>query len=149
MLRWCKWCSCLGPRHGFWTPSWRNPSRGFTTGRHGRCRSWDPNFSKMGHGCTHPLGGELEMVGLEDIGVYITHRQNTVTQYITTCTIIYLCLAAKWKTGMRLSRRWWKQPALNILGIRVDQAAAEGGGGGWRKNRRQRDRESRLGADEK
>ena len=30
---------------------------------------------------------------------------------------------------MHLSRKWWEQPSLDILGIRVVHAAAEGGGG--------------------
>ena len=40
-----------------------------------------------------------------------------------------LCLAVERKLGMRLSRLWWDQPALNILGIRSGHAAAEG----WEK----------------
>ena len=43
------------------------------------------------------------------------------------------CLAAERTTGMYLSRRWWEQPALDIMGIRVGQVAAERGedmGGG-------------------
>ena len=57
-----------------------------------------------------PIGGELAMVVLEEIGVYISRHQNTVAQYIVTCPIMDLCLAAEHKTGMRLSRKWWEQP---------------------------------------
>ena len=39
-----------------------------------------------------------------------------------------LCLAEERKPGMHLSRQWWGQSALDILGIRADHAAAEGGG---------------------
>ena len=40
--------------------------------------------------------------GLDKIGVYIAHRQNTVTQYIATHPIMDLCLAAERNPGMLL-----------------------------------------------
>ena len=64
-----------------------------------------------------------------------------VTQYIATCPIMDLCLAAERKPGMRLFRQWWEQTALGILGISVGHAAAEGGGGGLNN---QRERGSRV-----
>ena len=74
------------------------------------------------------------MVGLDEIGVYISHRQNKVVQYIATRPIMDLCLTEERNTGMRLSRRWWEQPSLDIMGIRAGKVAAEGeeetGGGG-------------------
>ena len=39
-----------------------------------------------------------------------------------------LCLAAKRKPGLRLSSKWWEQPALDITGIRVEHAVAKEGG---------------------
>ena len=57
------------------------------------------------------------MVGLEEIGVYIARRQNTFAQYIATRPIMDLCLVAERNPGMRLSRRWWEQPSLDIIGI--------------------------------
>ena len=62
-------------------------------------------------------------VGLEEIGVYITCRQNTVTHYIATCPSMDLCLAEDRRPGMRLSWRWWEHPALDILGVRAARAA--------------------------
>ena len=59
------------------------------------------------------------MLVLEDIGVYIAHRQNMVAQYIATHPIMDLCLAAERNPEMRLSRRWWEQHVLDILGIRA------------------------------
>ena len=76
-----------------------------------------------------PIGTTLEMVGLEEIRVYIAHRQNTVAHYIATLPIMDLCLASERNPGLRLSRQWWDQPALDIMGIRAGHAAAEGGGG--------------------
>ena len=77
-----------------------------------------------------PIGAALAMVGLEDIGLYIARRQNTVAQYIATRPIMYICLVVELHPGMRLSRRWWEKPALDILEIRAWHALAEGGGGG-------------------
>ena len=76
-----------------------------------------------------PILAALVMVGLEDIGVYIYLRQNTVAQYIAIRPIMDLCLVAERKPGMRLYRRWWEHPALDIMGFRAGQVAAEGGGG--------------------
>ena len=65
------------------------------------------------------------MLGLDEIGVYIERRQNTVAKYIVTCPIMDLCLAADRKPGLKLSRRWWEQPTMDILGIRVEHAESE------------------------
>ena len=54
-----------------------------------------------------PIGAALEMVGLEEIGVYIFSHQNMVTQYIATFHIMDLCLAAERDPGLHLSRQWW------------------------------------------
>ena len=75
-----------------------------------------------------PIGTEMEMVGLEEIGVYIYRCQKTVAQHIATRTIMDLCLASERNPGMRLSRRWWDQPALDILEIRAGHAAVGEGG---------------------
>ena len=84
------------------------------------------------------IGAALEMVGLEEIGVYIVYRQNMVAQYIATRPIMELCLVAEQNPGMRLSRRWWEQPVLDILEIRVGHAIAEvrGGRENWRRRER-------------
>ena len=70
------------------------------------------------------------MVVLEEIGVCIAHLQNMVAQYIATRTIMELCFAADRKPGMRLSRRWWKKPDLDIMGTGQDRQT-------WRGGRRQ------------
>ena len=58
-----------------------------------------------------------------------------------------LCLLAERKPGMRLSRRWWEQPTPDILGIRAGHAAVEREITRGRENKRQRERESRVGVD--
>ena len=57
--------------------------------------------------------------------MYIDRRQNTLAKYIETCLIMDLYLTAEWNPGIQLSRRWWDQSALDILGIIVGHAAAE------------------------
>ena len=52
-----------------------------------------------------PIGAALEMVRLEEIGVYIACRQNMVAQYIATRPIMELCLAVDQNPVMRLSRQ--------------------------------------------
>ena len=74
-----------------------------------------------------PIGAVLEMVGMEEIRVYIARHQNTVAQYIDTLTIMKLCLEAESKPGIRLSRKWWEQPDMDIMGIRVGKASVKGG----------------------
>ena len=59
--------------------------------------------------------------------MYIARRHNMAVQYIATLPIMDLYLVAEQNPGMRLSRRWWEQPELDILGIRAGHAAAEGG----------------------
>ena len=73
-----------------------------------------------------PIGAAMAMVGLEEIGVYISCHHNMVTQYITTHPIMDLCLAVELNRVMRLSSQWWEQPVLDILGIRVGNATEEG-----------------------
>ena len=86
--------------------------------------------------CVYPLiGAVLATVGMDAIDVCIARHQNIVAQYIVTCHIMYLCLAAEQNPGLRLSRKCWEKPALRILGIREGHTEAEvgggGGGGGW------------------
>ena len=69
------------------------------------------------------------MVGMEEIGVYIALRHNTVALYIATRPIMELCLEAECKPILRLSRQWWDQPALDLICIRAGHASEEGWGG--------------------
>ena len=79
----------------------------------GHKRQWDRTWVYP------PIVVALEMVGLEEIGVYIARRQNMVAQYIAICPIMDLCLAAEKNPKMCLYRRWWEQTALDIMGIRI------------------------------
>ena len=56
------------------------------------------------------------MVGMDEIALYISCRQNTVAQYIAARPIMDLCLAAEQNPRLRLSNQWWEQLDLDILG---------------------------------
>ena len=88
-----------------------------------------PKRQQDGTWVNTPIGEVLTTVGLEDIGGCISGFQNTVAQYIATHHIMEFSLTADQKPGLRLSRIWWEQPTLDILGIMVGHAAAEGRGG--------------------
>ena len=70
-----------------------------------------------------PIGAVQAMMGLEKIGVYIARRKNTVAQYIANRPIMEFCLVAERKPVMHLSRQWWEQIALDIMGIRAGHVA--------------------------
>ena len=70
----------------------------------------------------------LEMLRLEEIGVYTARHQKTFAQYIATRTIVDLCLAANRNPGLCLYMQRWDHTALDILWIRAGHVAAEGVG---------------------
>ena len=84
-----------------------------------------PRYQRDGTWVYTPIGAALETVDLEEIGVYIARRKNTVSQYIVTCPIMDLCLTMERKPRLRLYRRWWEQTALDIFGIRAGQAPSK------------------------
>ena len=90
-----------------------------------------------------PIGASLEMVGLEEIGVSIARRHNTVEQYISTHIIMDSCLAAERNLGMGLTREWWEQLVLDILRIRPGMQQQMRWKRQRRNNHRQRERKSR------
>ena len=69
-------------------------------------------------------------VGLLGIAKYITRRQNTVTEYITTRQILELCERSTRSPRVRVSRQWWEQAGLDLelSKIRAAEAAAESDG---------------------
>ena len=89
-----------------------------------------PKYQRSGTWVYPPIGVALAMVGIDEIGLYISPRHKTAAQYIVTRPIMDLCLKAERNPLLRLSRRWWEQPDMDILGIRSGHEAAEGGGGG-------------------
>ena len=51
-----------------------------------------PKYQRDGTWVYLPIRVALEMVGLEDTGVYIARRQNMAAQYIAARPIMELCL---------------------------------------------------------
>ena len=109
------------------TPQLEKALAGFHHWEVWRMTGIGPKRQLDGTGVYPPIGSEMETVGLDEIGVYISRRQNTVSQYIVTRPIMESCLAAERRTGKRISRRWWEQTTLDILGIIMGHAAAEMG----------------------
>ena len=60
------------------------------------------------------LYAEITAVGFKGVETYVLRLQNTVNQYITTRTILELCLAADRKPGERVTKRLWWQTRINF-----------------------------------
>ena len=52
-------------------------------------------------------------------------RQNTVAQYIATQLVLYLCKETVQMPGTWVSKRWWHQEVLELMGARADSVATE------------------------
>ena len=109
------------------TPQLEKSLKGFHHRAVRRISGMFPKRQRDGKRVYTPIMAALGMVGLEKIVVYIELLQNMVVQYIATRLIMDLCLAADRNPGLHLSRQWWDQPALDILGIRAGQETSEGG----------------------
>ena len=48
------------------------------------------------------MHAEMMSVGLYEAKTYITHHQNTVAQYITTCMILEIFMVAELRTRARV-----------------------------------------------
>ena len=67
-------------------------------------------------------------VVLEEVEAYVLRRQNTAAQYISMQPILDLCEEELWWPGTRVSKRWWEQEGLNLVGVWEEKAAALEGG---------------------
>ena len=63
-------------------------------------------------------------------GEYIVWHQKTVVYYIMTRPILDLCTEAEHWTGAQVSKQWWYQEAIDILGAQEAAIYSEGGEGG-------------------
>ena len=66
----------------------------------------------------------MRAAGMEEMGTYISRRQNIVAQYIATRPIFDMCLEAERKMGSRVSMRWWEHEGIYFVGLWE-------AGGGW------------------
>ena len=55
------------------------------------------------------LEASMADVGIGEVETYVLCRQNTTAQYITTRSILDICLVAEWRPGSRVSQQWWYQ----------------------------------------
>ena len=58
----------------------------------------------------------MEEAEFEEMGAYFLKRHNTVAQYITTRSILYLCEETVQKSGVYVARRWLYQELLDLAG---------------------------------
>ena len=54
---------------------------------------------------------------------YIWKRQNTVTQYIDTQSLMDLCEVTERMQGARVGMQWWEKASIDLAGAR--ETAAE------------------------
>ena len=66
-------------------------------------------------------------VGFDEIGTYVTKRQNMAAQYIATRHILYLCERSAQMPGAWVSRRWWYHEGLYLKGAK-DRSLADSEG---------------------
>ena len=56
--------------------------------------------------------------GFEGIRKLVTRRQYTITQYIVTRPILYLCERATRRPEESVSRHWWEQASIDLEGAK-------------------------------
>ena len=92
-----------------------------------------------------PLTEAIDEAVLQEVGAYISRRQNTSSQFIATRTIMDLCLEADIITGSQIYKRWWEQEGLYLERMRtVHSVLGDGMGRGGRGDRGGVDRDGRL-----
>ena len=55
--------------------------------------------------------------GLQEVDTYDPHLQNTVTKFIATRAIMYLCLEEEWIPVSSVTKQWWEYYGLNLEGM--------------------------------
>ena len=77
-----------------------------------------PRQIRYGVGVYPHLEDVMTEAGLKEVETYLSLRQNTVTYFIATRPIMYLCLAEGRRLGPRVSKRWWEQDGVDVGGFR-------------------------------
>ena len=67
----------------------------------------------------------LKEVGIEELEVYIIRRKITVTKFISTRTIMELCLEAERHPVDRVTKMWWEQDGLHPAASRISAAGVQ------------------------
>ena len=90
------------------TPWMEKTLKGFHHRALRRMAGMVPKRQRYGTWVYPPIGEALETVGMDEIGLYITRRQNTIAQYIATRPIMDLCLTLERNPVLKLPGRWWE-----------------------------------------
>ena len=67
----------------------------------------------------------MSKAGLEEVDMYFLCHQNTISQYISTCPILELCMEAEWRLGEKVAKRWWDKIRLGLEVVWVEERVAE------------------------
>ena len=65
-----------------------------------------------------PLEDAMTEAGLQEVETYVSCRQNTLSQFIVTRTIMELCLAMAQRPGSRMAKWCWYKYGLYLTGQR-------------------------------
>ena len=63
--------------------------------------------------------------GLQEVENYVSRLQNTAAQVIATMPIMDLCMVVKRRPGSRVTKQWWDQEGLDLVGMRMAAQKAE------------------------
>ena len=66
---------------------------------------WQPRWVLDGRWVYPPLEEVTEEAGLQEVDTYVARHHKTVTQYIATRSIMYLCLVEYPRPGTRFSKQ--------------------------------------------
>ena len=95
---WCKLCFSFGPIFGFWSPVWRNPLWGFTTGQCGGWQAWALKINVTRHGCIHPLERNWKLLDWRRSGSISTSIKKRLHN---TLLLVLSCNCVCWQSGIR------------------------------------------------
>ena len=95
------------------TPKMDRALSGFLHGAARRLTGRQAQRERDGEWYYPSLEGAMREAGLTDIQKSIQNRQNTVTQYIATRTLLDLCEGAIAREGAKVPLRWWDQAGID------------------------------------
>ena len=75
------------------------------------------------------LGEVMRDTGQEEVVAYVARQQNMAENYIMKWPILDLCTEAEHWPGAQVSKQWWYQEAIDILGEQEAAIYSEGGDG--------------------
>ena len=64
-----------------------------------------------------PLEDVMTEARLQEVETYVSRCQNTVKQFIVNRPLMDLCMAAEQRPGSRVTKRWWDQDVMDVVGV--------------------------------